>query len=374
MTTLFKKDKLGRTRVVELNVVKKSKDYTLVSTTFIEGSNSKRTVVLKQFDKIPKKFNNAEDYCKYLIDKETQSRTKKGFAKDRNALTSHNKFPGGEPMPMLLNKIDTLDLEDSTVLKEAFAKYPYLYLQPKIYGERCIAYNDKTPKLISRGYEFYDIDHIYEQIASIFNDVTFSLDGEIVVINWELGDIRSLINNKTAHERSKLAYVIYDVPIENLDFDVRLNLLNSVDVSKCPNIIICPTVKVKTVEELKLMHKRFFGMYGEGSVLRLPDSKYEFGFRSNATLKIKPRMDEEFLCLSYYQRKNENSITLILETEDKKTFSAKLKGNAERIKKAIESFNDEFENKLVTVEFMKYSKHGIPLEPVAIGPRPDRDR
>lgn len=286
--------------------------------------------------------------------------------------SKYNTYPDGSIMPMLLNSADSpKDVKNSRVIEDMFIEHDYLYIQPKMYGERCIKeYHKGKVRLKSRGGEIYKIPHLQKQVEYLHKMFDYPLDGELIAINMELGDIRKLIKNSNSdnNKAKKLVYVVYDIPVENVEFDVRLNLRTSLDLTHTPNIILCPTVKVMDIETLHKLHVQYTCLYGEGSVVRVPTGLYEFGFRSNSVVKVKPRRDDEFLCVGYeISDKNNTTVTLTLKTETGSEFRAVVKGvnNTTNV--------SDWTGKNVTVEYLKKSKNGIPLEPVAVGPRPDRD-
>jgi ATP-dependent DNA ligase len=192
------------------------------------------------------------------------------------------------------------------------------------------------------------------------------LDGEIYLHNKDLGDMISIYKNGDVDQ--VLKYIIYDIPVTNLSFEQRRNLMMSIDVELFNNIEIDLGVEIINETELKEFYNKTLNDGYEGVIVCDPNSNYTPGYRSNSKLKIKPRDTKEFKCINHYWNKGKMSkqSTLICITDDGREFHVKMKGTSEQREKYALEFDEKFRDKMVTVEYRKLSKYGVPIEGVGI--------
>jgi len=191
------------------------------------------------------------------------------------------------------------------------------YVQPKLDGVRCLAMwvGDKVVLKSRQGRE-YVLPHVSEALEQIMpND--FVLDGELYLHGEPLQTIISLI--KRPQPKSKeITYQIYDAPVaygnEDASFDARFmcDFLNDVwpNVAQAlnykafsqvlhlvPTGIIMPGTAFlydDAFDSPKEAEEKFVSQGYEGAMLRNPQGRYEFGYRSNDLLKVKSFQDAEF--------------------------------------------------------------------------------
>jgi ATP-dependent DNA ligase len=176
---------------------------------------------------------------------------------------------------------------------------------------------------------------------------------------------------KTGDLNQKLEYHIYDVPVRDLSFAQRRNLLLALTTDHLPNIKIDHGKPCSTTDELQEFHKDSLDLGYEGTIVCDPNGKYDFGFRTSGKTKIKPRVTEEFECIDQYWNRGKMSkqTTLICKTKDGETFHVKLKGTAEQREEWAANFETDVKGKMITVEYRKKTKKQVPIEGVGVAIR-----
>ena len=185
----------------------------------------------------------------------------------------------------------------------------------------------------------------------------------------DLHDITRLV--KLGDPKGLLNYHIYDSLIKDLPFKKRRNILLALDTTELDNIFIDPGHFVKNEKDIEVFHENVLDEGYEGTIFCNPDANYDFGFRSDSKMKIKPRETKEFRCvMQYWNRgKMSNQTTLVCETSEGKTFHVKLKGTSQQREKWAQEFDEKVKNKMITVEYRKLSKHKVPMEGVGVAIR-----
>lgn len=307
-------------------------------------SSSKKNILLKN--------KTLQD----ILDRHVNEFCNKGYDTNLSKIqnVNNNTFGDGSIMPMLLNP---------AVLSKV--KYP-CYVQKKYDGMRCIA-EVKNDKLVlkTRENNIITLNHISDAVNYIFNnEARLQFDGEIYYHGVDLGDMISVYKSGTEEDKSnKLKYVIYDIPDATLSFEKRRNLLMAIN-NESSSIIFDYGKLIETEEELLEFHKTTLSEGYEGTIICDKDATYTPGYRSNSKTKFKPLETKEFKCIGHYYNKGKMSkqSTLICETEDNRSFHVKMKGTSEQREQYAKEFEEKFLNKMVTVEYRKLSKYGVPIE------------
>lgn len=263
-------------------------------------------------------------------------------------------------------------------------KFP-VFIQPKMDGVRCLArWNGAKVQLLSRGGKEYNVPHLAEQLEAVIepNQV---LDGEIYIHGVLRQDINALVKKHRAEEYEETGYTsndlqfwVYDTfTLEDLDrpFEKRLQDLSMI---KADGKVIRRvfTVKTKSLNGLMGLHKSFTKHKGfEGTIIRLPDGKYELGHRSRALLKHKDFQDAEFKVVGFTEGEGKfvGCVIWVCETEDGKRFNVTPKGTLKQ-KQRWFSEAENFIGQEITVKFQSLSKDGIPEFPVGLGFRLSEDK
>lgn len=256
--------------------------------------------------------------------------------------------------------------------------YPVL-VQPKYNGVRCkLLIENGKPILLSREGEVYSVPHITDyfnslKIARLGRDSVFvselmastgtELDGEIYLHGKALQDIVHLIKTPSLLS-TELYYVVYDTA-SKYEQDQRIkdrdNLLLTVGVD---------TPIRKSKERFCYNEKDVMEYFAEcrkegyeGSIVRQQNTKYYFGFRDKALLKIKETMSAEFRIIGTNFAKDDapdEDFVWKCETPEGLHFEVKPHGTvAERINQ-YENRND-YIGKNLQLEFHEYTKDKIPF-------------
>lgn len=171
-----------------------------------------------------------------------------------------------------------------------------VYLQKKLDGVRCI-WNGSN--MLSRtGKPILGLPELQDQL--IKNYVDQPLDGELYCEGVSFEDLVSSINRKKKiNENLNIIYYVFDIPVSSLTFDQRWTKLLQI-FKDSDRILLLETIKIGT-ENKKKADLNIFKSSAEGTMVRIPDSFYEFGKRSSGIFKIKEFEEEEFTITGVYE-------------------------------------------------------------------------
>lgn len=282
--------------------------------------------------------------------------------------------------PMLAHKYDdrkhTIDWNNN--------KY---YSSTKLDGIRCfvIINKDGSINFISRtGKPFKYLEHIadsvkqspiYKDLKTISNNTNpvYILDGELYSEDLEFPEITSIINNDTYNFNTdkEVKFYMYDfIDLDSVDdsFITRLD--------KFWNSIETPLEYVEYVEQhltesedkMKELFSQFVSDGYEGLMLKANHIPYEFDKRSNALLKYKEMLTDEFQIVDIYLAENDNTrVQITLKTSEGKTFDVgTVKGSREDVYNKYYLNKDSLIGKFGTVQYQTMSIYNVPLFPVFI--------
>jgi DNA ligase-1 len=286
-------------------------------------------------------------------------------------------------LPMLAGKYDA-------------KKHKGCYLgQPKLDGVRCIArWEGDSVVLYSRQGKVYDVKHISDELSTFMGkDDVF--DGELYIHGMPLQSIISLV--KKPQDRSdKIKYWVYDMPVvdgdDDLPFKDRHASIDKVfgdyyekyfskmtseevldwEPETDDNVSI---VEVGTYwcDDVEFYLKQFLSEGYEGLMLREPNSKYLWGYRSNDLLKVKIFQDSEFLVVDIIEGegKMEGHAVVICQNDlTDATFKVAPKATMETRKEIYDNKSDYIGRKY-TVKYFDRTEDSIPRFPVGLAFRED---
>jgi DNA ligase-1 len=286
-----------------------------------------------------------------------------GYKEDITYVTNskYNTFKDFSAMPQLLNKFKVNE-------KKGFTPGWMQYKKDGVrnFGE---LFNDTT-RMKSREGQIFNVQHLLNTVTDLHDKALEEIfDGELYKHGVVLQDIVSLVKSNDPNQ--VLEFHIYDIAIPDLPFSQRRNLLLALDVSNIPGIVIDPGVWVNTEEEARAFYQDALDLGYEGAVYCDPDSMYGFGFRTSGKQKLKPRETAEFKCIGHYWNKGKmaKQSTLICQTIDGETFHVKLAGTAEKREQWANDFDEKVKDKMITVEYRKLTRKGIPHEAVGVAVR-----
>jgi DNA ligase-1 len=365
MYNLYKLNKNSKEQFVTIELF--SDDAVFVKTTkgFVDGKSSS---TVKAFTNSKNK-TAAENGMAFML-RENSRFGKSGYSESRAFKDNYLRFQSNNSLkPMLLNKVKNVDRFTDKKLLRMLHNNTGFYIQPKLDGFRCQGFSDR---LQTRDGNVFVINHIMNEVKQLcehFNilDTAF-LDGELYNHTMFLNEISSAVQNQDLEK--KLKFHIYDFGIAEIEYSQRLGILtNFFNNMNFQYLTLHKIDWACNTTEMDMIYQKYLTEGYEGAVIKNPKGFYEFGYRSNNFLKLKPLETEEFLCVGGHSKTKQNEITLEFVTEDGKKFSAAIKGNTAFRKKAKREFNEKWLNRKVTVEYRAKKQSGVPAEAVALIPR-----
>jgi DNA ligase-1 len=260
--------------------------------------------------------------------------------------------------------------------KQSAIKYP-VFVQRKYDGFRCLAAKeDGVVTLYSRSGDIFDLPHISDELAEYLLD-GFVLDGELYRHNTPFQKIASWIKKK--HPESKtLKYIVYDVPESDCAYrimDDRVQLLQTLAIHNWNSIEIAPTALAETKDSVLEFERKFVEEGYEGAIVRIPDGKYQYGYRSYSLLKVKSFEDEEFEVIGGRAGRGKMADQCIFRCKTKtgEEFNVTPIGNEEQRRKYLTNLN-KYIGKMLTVKFKGKSLDKKPIHAVGKGFREKFDK
>lgn len=365
-----------------------------------EGKNIATITTIKQ-----SKFGGKETIDTYTFDRgvnigkanettyleqalfEAESRFKKqkdlGYSEEMPTNdTVYNTDASGNMKPMLAISYD-----------ETKVKFPCV-CQPKYDGVRCLTFvgKDGEVHLFSRKGKEYNIPHIKKWAND--HRSYLPIDGELY--NHKELTFQEIVSavKKESEITSKLSYVVYDIPVENVKFasllkipyqyndynanlvmhvagDNRLSMLT--DIAKLEDkgpIKVSQSRICNSFEDIKKYHDECVEDGYEGIIIRNTDGIYEFGFKSSNLIKYKEFVDAEFDIVDVVEATGRDAGTAVFVcvTEDGKRFNVKPKGD-KKLRTEYFQNKENYINKKLTVKYQGLSDDGIPRFPSGIAIR-----
>lgn len=274
----------------------------------------------------------------------------------------YNTDASGKLKPMLASAFDAAKIQ-----------FPCL-VQPKYDGVRCIisADDDGNVHIVSRNGKPYRIPQI-EKWAREHIEL-LPLDGELYC-HKELTfqEIVSAVK-RVSPLTAKINYVVYDIPVEHLSFEERMDRLWSYGLpleypTKESPVYVSPTYRIFNLPELTRAHDRFVDDGFEGAIIRNVRGQYEFGFRSNDLIKFKLFKDDEFRITDVVEATGRDAGTAIFVCAcEGGAFSVKPQGSHRLRAKYLED-REKLIGKMLTVKYQGLSDSNIPRFPSAISVR-----
>lgn len=249
-------------------------------------------------------------------------------------------------------------------------QYP-VDVQIKLDGCRCLAYwEDGHVQLMSRGGKPWNVPHIAKELEDFLPKNTI-LDGELYQHGVGFQTITKLIK-KERPESKNIMYLVYDSPIndgvENNIWINRRDYLAELFKTIPPSIRLVTSHTISSFKEILKKQSEFLEGGYEGTIIRLHNGIYEFGYRSPSLLKYKEFDDEEFQVIGFEEGigRYEGCVTWFCKTKDGKEFKSVPKGTLEEKAEWFKN-GKKYIGKWLKVKYFGLSDDGIPRFPVAIG-------
>lgn len=386
--TLYALSKTGAIRVYNIVVTIDNENKTATITTKKQSKiGGKETIDTYVFDKGVNigKANETTYLEQALLEAESRFRKQKdlGYSEEMPSDdTVYNTDASGNMKPMLAISYD-----------ETKVKFPCV-CQPKYDGVRCLTFEDENGEihLLSRKGKEYSIPHIKQWANE--HKYLLPLDGELY--NHKELTFQEIVSavKKESETTSRLSYVVYDIPVENMKFASmttfpyvcndyetectmvypgpnRLNRLCIID--KLPDkgpIKISGWRICNSFDDIKHYHDECVEDGYEGIIIRNGDGIYEFGFKSSNLIKYKEFVDDEFDIIDVVEATGRDAGTAVFVcvTKDGKKFNVKPKGD-KKLRSEYFSNREKYINKKLTVKYQGLSDDGIPRFPSGIAIR-----
>ena len=270
--------------------------------------------------------------------------------------------------PMLAHKLKDVKITQS-MLHDA-------YVQPKFDGHRCLITKQGGDMLAysRRGKPIHTINRLLEDAYEWMQDGD-TLDGELYVHGRKLQDISSDIKREQASS-GQLCYYWYDMADRNRVYSNRYRTMQELHAnSKCPQIILTPTVKVTKMAEVYDHFKRCRAEGFEGSMLRFSLLGYQDATRSDQLIKVKEREDGEAKVIGCRPSAQGWAILRVEFDNGGKSlpveFDISAPGSVPEKTEVLQNFEAKYMGKLLTIEYAMLTNEGIPFHCVATRWRED---
>lgn len=403
---LFKKDKTGKIRVVQLTIFKENGNYVIVNHTGILNGAAipHRTNVDKA-----RSQNNVRHQAYFDARSMWNDKRKKGYKSfedlqiEKVVLNTGTEYHYKDTVyfnlePVLQAAIKQAETTALGYLKPALAQHYYRdkkkkegirakfpsYIQPKLNGVRAfMLWSDLENKaiILSKNGIQYNLPFMVEGLTRDvfeYDDEEIIFDGELYIHGEHLQVINSLARKYTLQSH-ELKFMIFDLAIPNADQAARFGMLAkiakkmslakivmrsynmNVDFKGHSNICICPTYIVHSDSEAQEKFQFFLDRGFEGAIVRNTKAEYKFGKRTNNLLKIKKREQAEFVILDVVpmEKAPDQGMFLLRNDLSHETFLSVPIGSRE-VRAEYLTNKDFYIGKLATVEF--YERSAPPKE------------
>jgi ATP-dependent DNA ligase len=272
-------------------------------------------------------------------------------------------------------------------------KWP-CYVQPKLDGTRMLFDGKKGWSRQGKPYIPEVIEHLTVTLPYV-DKRPLILDGELMLDHTQFSfqDTMTAIKKYRSDISPQLTYFIYDVLMEGVPFEERLRILEDItrprsdedltrvldfsgiglEAVRRAQIVMVPTFKAASFEEVKLWHERFIEAGFEGTMLRNTAGLYKVDHRSADLLKHKDFTDEEFLIVGVEQgvAKEEGCAIFVCQSHHATAagaasiFNVRPKGtDAQR--RELYAMREKLIGQRLKVKYQNLSDTGIPRFPVGI--------
>lgn len=243
-----------------------------------------------------------------------------------------------------------------------------VWVQPKLDGVRG---TNQLKELISRKNEKLTLTHVEAELAALKEKlgIEFMLDGELYCHGFNFQANQKMISAGSFDVK----FWVYDIVEEGLSFKERNKLVNEY-AKDLENIIIVPTYKITSEEELKAYHSQFLEEGYEGTILRWGDAGYKLKGRSSNLLKYKDFIDEAYEIVDIIpcdKMVEWGKPVLLMNDGSGRTFDAGTKLSHEERKELLTN-KDFYIGKTAEIRFFDYFDSGKPRFPKYYGYRLDK--
>lgn len=242
-----------------------------------------------------------------------------------------------------------------------------VYCQPKLDGNRCLAFiKDGAVTLMSRQGKIIDtLPHINKALSSLTQVII--LDGEVYAHGKSFQENMRLIKKYRPGETEQVKYHVYDM-VSPLGFSERIARSC---ITNCPEVVRVPTYLIQNEEELKAYHAQFIQEGYEGTIIRHGNEGYKVNGRSSNLLKYKDFKDIALpiLDIEPAEQRPEWGVP-VFELNGKQFRTGTRLSHDER--KEFLANKANYIGKTAEIRFFEYSEEGTPRFPIFCGIRLDK--
>ena len=384
--TLFGDSQSGKVKEWSIKVVNRNTDiYIITISGFVDGKLTPSERLVKEGKNIGKK-NETTPIQQAIFEAEKKWKDKKEKEEYREDYDKGGKVEGKLEivLPMLAHRYEL----NSAKKKKKDIVFPCI-TQPKLDGIRSMStmYNNGGKVIIysRKGKEFYNMEHIKNELLKILNSKDYYLDGELYSNEIPFEMINGLVKKqKDTKEDEKIKLHLYDIFIPsspNMSFLERYNILQKlIETNNLKHISLVKNTTCNKKDDIKKLHDNFKEDGYEGIMLRNINGEYLIKNRSHDLQKYKEFLDDEYPIVGFHEGVGEDAGTIIWECEyinnegKKDVFSVVIKGTNELRAQYLEDCKKDFslyKGKLLTVKYQELSEKNCPRFPVGIAIRED---
>ena len=291
------------------------------------------------------------------INSDIKKKKDKGYVEDINVAENEQRTNSlGLLRPMLAHPIAKMSNKDT--IEGA-------YWSRKLNGHRgMITKQNGELQMYSRNGKPIDLPHIFQGLHNELHEGEY-LDGEIYIHGMPLtakGDELSIARliKKPQDASLELKLHCYDF-VSSMSFKDRYGVLKARFMG-LPHIEICEQIEVtENVDIHQLTAKAVADGY-EGGIIRLADTPYMDGKKTNKMLKLKEFMDGEFLVCDV-KPSREGWAVLTCVTDEGKEFGCSAPGNREAQYEVMANAQN-YIGRTVQVKYFELTADGKPFHPV----------
>lgn len=241
-----------------------------------------------------------------------------------------------------------------------------VYVQPKLDGMRAL---NLDGKLTSRKGKLIDtMGHITKELKEKFNG--HIIDGELYAHGKTFQENMKLIKKYRANTSEEVKFHVYDM-VSDDNFTERYEKLKEI-TQGAEQLVVVPTYKITSKEELDTYHAQFISEGYEGSIVRHGKAPYKVKGRSSSLLKYKDFKDivVKLIDVVPAEQRSEWGVP-VLEMEDGRTFRAGTRLSHDE-RKDLLSNKQNYIGKTAEIRYFEETDDGLPRFPVCVGFRLDK--
>lgn len=353
MTTLFKIDSKGKTRV--LNVYTEGAD--LVQTAGILGGNlveNRKTCKPKNVGKSNE--STAEEQALSEMESKITEKLKEDYFRTLEEAQNTEVI-----LPMLAHSYE------DHAKKLQWGK-EYVFVQPKLDGMRALGFTGSDAKLVSRtGSLIETMPHIIKILQSFPEGMV--LDGELYAHGKTFQENMKLIKKYRGAESEEVKYHVYDM-VSKEPFSKRIWEV-SLFTSNHPFVVGVPTTALANFDQMKEHHAYNISQGFEGTMIRWGNSSYKVNGRSENLLKYKDFKDMTLTVIDVVPSEQRPEWGQPVFELNGKRFSSGMRYSHDERKDWLLN-KQNYIGKTAELRFFEFTDDGLPRFPVCCGLRLDK--